>query len=99
MIPFYTGSGSKPYRTGTVIIYDSGSGSVEVCNWITGAGPVMVLQGQKVMVPTSVPDPKLIILDPDPQNENQEFRIRILLLLEMVKIKFSILFIMKPQMG
>ena len=47
----------------------------------------------------SVRDPKLIILDPDPdaQNESQEFPIQILLSLDMVKIKNTILVIMKTK--
>ena len=33
--------------------------------------------GTRLSAITSVPDPKLIILDPDPRIENQEFRIQI----------------------
>jgi len=60
-------------------------------------------------IPSSVPDPKLIIsdldTDPDPQIKNQEFRIRIRILNPDPSVtrdgekKMSILVIMMTKMG
>jgi len=61
---------------------------------------VRTFQTEQLII-TSVPDPKLIILDPDPdpQIENQEFRIRILLWTSDGEKKFSILVNNETQMG